>query len=55
MVAAGLGAVGITKDRVQAVAKSIGVEDCGCQARQDAMNRFGQKYLGIGQNPIDSP
>lgn len=43
MVAAGLSAVGITKERVSAVVGG----DCGCKKRQDALNRLGHK-LGIG-------
>jgi hypothetical protein len=46
MVAAGLDAVGITKERVQAVASAVGVKDCGCRKRQDALNRLGEK-LGL--------
>jgi hypothetical protein len=44
MVAAGLEAVGITKARVSA---ALGVEDCGCGERQEALNALGRK-LGIG-------
>lgn len=47
MVAAGLSAVGITKERVQAVASAVGVKDCGCAKRQEALNAIGRK-LGIG-------
>jgi len=47
MVAAGLDAVGITKERVQAVASAVGVKDCGCKKRQDKLNELGRK-LGIG-------
>ncbi len=47
MVAAGLSAVGITKERVQAVASAVGVRDCGCAKRQAALNFVGRK-LGIG-------
>ena len=36
MVASGLAAVGITKDRAQAVANAVGVSDCGCAGRQEA-------------------
>lgn len=46
MVAAGLAAVGITKERVQAVASKVGINDCGCKKRQAALNRAGQ-YLGL--------
>ncbi|NBX74061.1 MAG: hypothetical protein EBQ89_07155 [Alphaproteobacteria bacterium] len=44
MVAAGLSAVGITKERVSA---ALGVKDCGCTKRQEALNAIGRK-LGIG-------
>lgn len=44
MVAAGLSAIGITKDLVS---KAVG-RDCGCAARQQAMNEWGKKNLGIG-------
>ena len=50
MVAAGLSSLGITKERVNAVAKSVGVEDCGCQERQRRLNELGRK-LGIGGDP----
>lgn len=43
MVAAGLSAIGITKERVSAIAGG----DCGCQKRQEALNEFGRK-IGIG-------
>ena len=43
-LAAGLELVGITKARVAA---AMGVDDCGCQERQNALNAFGHK-LGIG-------
>lgn len=48
MVAAGLSAVGITKERVS---KAIG-RPCGCAGRQAALNKLGQK-LGLppGQTP----
>lgn len=48
MVAAGLDAIGITKERVQAVASVVGIKDCGCQQRQQKMNSWGAKHLGIG-------
>lgn len=56
MVAAGLDAFGITKDRVQALASAVGIKDCGCKQRQQAMNEFGAKFLGLpaGEKPIDS-
>lgn len=46
-VAAGLAAIGITKERAQAVASAVGVHDCGCQKRQAALNAAGAKYLGL--------
>lgn len=48
MVAAGLSAVGITKERVS---KAMG-RPCGCQGRQAALNKLGQKIgLPPGQTP----
>lgn len=46
MVAAGLSAVGITKERVQQVANAVGIKECGCAQRQAALNRLGEK-LGL--------
>jgi len=43
MVAAGLSAMGITKERVS---KAVG-DDCGCSKRQEKLNELGRK-LGIG-------
>lgn len=43
MVAAGLSAVGITKERVSAV---LG-RDCGCEGTQEALNAAGRRF-GIG-------
>lgn len=48
IVAAAFASVGITKDRAQAVANAIGLDDCGCKERQEAMNEWGQRHLGIG-------
>lgn len=42
MVAAGLSAVGITKERVEAV-----VGPCGCDERQELLNRLGHEWLGL--------
>jgi hypothetical protein len=50
MLASGLAAVGITKDRAEAVANAVGVKDCGCAGRQAALNRAGYR-LGIGTPP----
>jgi hypothetical protein len=47
MVAAGLDAIGVTKERVQAVASKAGIKDCGCKKRQEALNNLGRN-LGIG-------
>lgn len=44
MVAAGLSAVGITPERVS---KALGVKDCGCKGRAEALNALGRR-LGIG-------
>jgi hypothetical protein len=43
MVAAWLTAVGITKERVSALAGG----DCGCSKRQEQLNELGRK-IGIG-------
>lgn len=52
MVADGLAAVGITKDRVQRVASAVGIKDCGCAKRQAALNRVGEAIgLPPGQTP----
>lgn len=48
MVAAGLEAVGVTKGRVQAVARRVGIKDCGCRKRHRRLNEIGRK-LGIGR------
>jgi hypothetical protein len=48
IVADALASVGITKERAQAVASAVGVDDCGCKERQAAMNAWGAKHLGIG-------
>ena len=45
MVAAGLAAVGITKERVAAL-----VGGCGCDGRQEALNEIGRS-IGIGRAP----
>ena len=45
-VADGLAALGITKERVQAVASAVGIKDCGCRGRQAALNKLGEK-LGL--------
>lgn len=49
-IAAGLDAVGITKARAAAVARAIGIDECGCSQRQQLANEIGYR-LGIGQKP----
>lgn len=49
-ISAVLDSVGITKERVQAVASTVGIKDCGCGERQRIANEIGAKYLGIGRN-----
>jgi hypothetical protein len=44
MVAAGLSAVGITPERVS---RALGVKDCGCNGRAEALNALGRR-IGIG-------
>lgn len=55
IVAAGLETVGITKDRAHAVARAIGLDDCGCDQRKEDLNRLGFRYLGIGQPTPSGP
>jgi hypothetical protein len=56
LVAAAFASVGITKDRAQAVAQAVGLDDCGCNQRQERLNEVGYK-LGIGtptpSGPVD--
>jgi len=47
MVAAGLSAVGVTKERVQRAASAVGINDCGCAQRQRQLNAIGRR-IGIG-------
>lgn len=42
-VAKTLGTVGITKERAQRVANALGIEDCGCEKRQEWLNEVGEK------------
>jgi hypothetical protein len=44
-IAAGLDAIGITKERVAAV-----LGDCGCEQRQQLLNELGNR-IGIGTPP----
>lgn len=44
MVSAGLSAIGITPERVS---QALGVKDCGCRKRAEALNRIGRR-IGIG-------
>lgn len=53
-VADGLSAVGITKDRAQAVAHAVGLDDCGCARRQQMLTEWGYK-VGIGTPPPAEP
>jgi len=46
-VASALSAVGITEARVARVASTVGIKDCGCRRRREALNRAGRR-LGIG-------
>ena len=49
LLADGLAAVGITKERAQAVASAVGIADCGCRGRQATLNAIGREWLGIGR------
>lgn len=51
IASAAFATIGITKDRAQAVARAIGFHDCGCSQRQQALNEWGRKYLGMGKPP----
>ncbi len=51
MVAAGLSAVGITKDRVS---RAMG-GPCGCEARQAALNAAGAAWLGLSPGSTAPP
>jgi len=46
-VASALSAVGITKERAHAAASAVGIKDCGCKKRQEALNALGRR-LGLG-------
>lgn len=48
MVAAGLEAIGITKERYQIAKEKLGLQrSCNCGKRQKRLNEIGRK-LGIG-------
>lgn len=47
LVAAGLSAVGITEERVHALASRAGIKDCGCSKRKRILNELGRR-IGIG-------
>ena len=49
-VAKGLSAIGITKERVSKVTG----KPCRCGERQKAMNKWGEKWLGIGGKPPEN-
>ena len=49
-VAKTLGDAGITKERVQRLANAIGIEDCGCEQRQEWLNKMGEK-VGFSKTP----
>lgn len=52
MVAAVLEALGVTKERVSA---TLGIEDCGCRERQNALNALGRDILGLGvTRPVET-
>lgn len=50
IVAHAFATVGITKGRSQAVAKAVGLDDCGCEQRQQLLNELG-RAIGIGGPP----
>lgn len=47
LAASALAAVGITKERVEAIVGG----PCGCDERQETLNEIGRKWLGIGNPP----
>lgn len=51
IVAAGLSAVGITKELVGGIVGG----DCGCRERQEFLNKIGHIYLGIGSPTPSGP
>lgn len=51
IVAHAFAAIGITKDCVQAVVSVVGIADCGCEQRQETLNRVGLEWLGIAAQP----
>ena len=51
VIAIAFASVGITKDRLQAVANAVGIADCGCAKRQETLNQIGREWLGIGATP----
>lgn len=55
IVAAGLDAVGITKERVQRVAAAVGIKDCGCARRQAVLNQLGARMgLPLGLDNLST-
>lgn len=54
IVAFAFASVGITKDRAQAVAQAVGLDDCGCEQRQQMLNEWG-RAIGIGGPPPAAP
>lgn len=53
LVAHAFATVGITVERAQAVANAVGLDDCGCGRRREALNDLGRRYLGVGR-PADT-
>lgn len=46
VVASGLSAIGITKQRAKAAAALVGFKDCGCDERRRKLNALGQLIEG---------
>lgn len=46
-VASGLAALGLTKERAQAISDVFGIRDCGCRRRQQQLNELGRR-IGVG-------
>lgn len=51
VVAVAFASIGITVERAQRIANAVGLEDCGCNRRREALNRA----FPFGQRPPASP
>jgi len=51
VVAVAFASIGITVDRAQRLANAVGVADCGCGRRREALNRA----FPFGSRPPENP